>query len=182
MSDSDRLLIEIARCPVFVACKNGERPPGDPCGAIVAVQADVSLAGHHLPEPWSGQLTLAPILFVSSKPSISRSEEYPLWRWSDEEIIDLFENRFGRGRKPWVINGARSLRLDGTHSGSVPFWAGVRNRATDLLDRPAVPGEDYALVEVVRCKSAEEMGVPRARVTCSTRYLRRTIEASAGPR
>lgn len=123
-------------------------------------------------------MTEAPILFVSSNPSISQSEQYPNWGWTDEEIIDFFDNRFGGGRKPWVTDGARSLRLDGTHSGSVAFWAGVRNRASDLLGRTAVPGRDYALVEVVRCKSAKEVGVPEARLACASRYLRRTVEAS----
>jgi hypothetical protein len=113
------------------------------------------------------------------EPSINDVEDYPTWGWSEAEIADFFENRFGGGRKPWVIEGARSLRADGTRSGSVTFWAGVRNRAAELLGRPAVPGEDYALTEVVRCKSQDERGVPQARRTCSDLYLRRTLEASA---
>ena len=131
-----------------------------------------------MPEPWSGHLASAPILFVSSNPSISLAEEYPRWRWTDAQIVDFFENRFGGGRKEWVTDGARSLLVDGTRSGSVRFWAGVRNRAGDLLGRPALPGVDYALVEVVRCKSLNERGVPEARTTCSGRYLLRTVEAS----
>jgi len=142
------------------------------------VQHDVPPEEHQVPEPWSGQLARAPILFVSSNPSISRSEDYPTWRWSDVEIADFFDNRFGGGRKRWVTDGARSLRADGTRSGSVAFWAGVRNRAGELLGRPAVPGEDYALVEVVRCKSTNERGVAEARRTCSELYLARTLEAS----
>jgi hypothetical protein len=101
-----------------------------------------------------------------------------MWRWSDAEITDFFENRFGGGRKPWVTDGARSLLADGSRSGSVSFWAGVRNRAGDLLGRSALPGEDYALVEVVRCKSANERGVAEARNTCAARYFRRTVEES----
>jgi hypothetical protein len=90
------------------------------------------------------------------------------WNW----------NRFGEGRKAWVTDGARSLLADGKRSGSVPFWAGVRNRAGDLLGRKARPGIDYTLAEIVRCKSANERGVAEARKTCSDRYLRRTVEAS----
>jgi hypothetical protein len=178
VADADRLLIEIARCPIAVGCKNGKLPANHPCRPVVDVQRHVPRDRHQVPEPWNGHLTRAPILFVSSNPSISDVEDYPTWGWSKPEITDFFENRFGGGRKAWVTDGARSLGADGTRSGSVAFWAGVRNRARDLLGRPAVPGVDYALVEVVRCKSLDEIGVPEARKTCSDRYLRRTVKAS----
>jgi hypothetical protein len=172
------LLLEVARCPVLVGCKMGELAGSHPCASIVAVQADVPLELHQLPEPWSGDLERAPILFVSSNPSINRNEEYPLGSWSDDEIVDFFQHRFGGGRKPWVIGGSRSLRLDGTHSNPTSFWAGIRNRATDLLGRQARPGLDYALIEIVRCKSAGEAGVGQALAECPSRYLRRSISAS----
>ena len=43
----------------------------------------------------------------------------------------------------------------------------------------SVIGLDYALTEVVRCKSRQERGVPEALGTCSSRYLARTLELSA---
>jgi hypothetical protein len=175
---SDDLLLEIARCRICLRCKKGQEPPTHRCQRVVGVQSGVPLEKHHVPEPWSGHLASAPILFVSSNPSLNPGEDYPQWRWTKAEIADFFENRFGGGRKEWVTDGARSLLADGTRSGSVPFWAGVRNRAGDLLGRPALPGVDYALVEVVRCKSTKEQGVSEARETCSDLYLRRTVEAS----
>lgn len=179
MTGTDDLLVEIARCRVFRECKSGARPSSDPCARVVAFQADVGLDDHHLPEPWSGRLSEAPILFVSSNPSINRNEQFPVPGWDDDAIVDFFENRFEGGRKRWVVDGARSLRVDGTHSRPVRSWTGVRNRASDLLGRPAMPGRDYAVVDIVRCKSPDEVGVAAARLTCATRYLRRTIEASA---
>ena len=178
LTSPDKLLLEIARCQICEDCKTGKESPTHACQGVVGVQSDVPLEEHQVPEPWSGHLASAPILFVSSNPSISQHEDYPRWRWTDAEIADFFDHRFGGGRKAWVTDGARGLLADGTRSGSVHFWAAVRNRAGDLLGRPAVPGVDYALVEVVRCKSTNERGVPEARKTCSDLYLRRTLEAS----
>jgi hypothetical protein len=41
------------------------------------------------------------------------------------------------------------------------------------------PGHDYALTEVVRCKSRSEVGVADAAPTCIERHLTPTIELSA---
>ncbi|MFN2471237.1 MAG: uracil-DNA glycosylase family protein [Gaiellaceae bacterium] len=55
----------------------------------------------------------------------------------------------------------------------------VRARARELLPgRDVRPGFDYALTEAVRCKSRGEAGVADALETCSSRYLRRTLEQS----
>jgi hypothetical protein len=50
--------------------------------------------------------------------------------------------------------------------------------ATDLLGRAPVPGQDYALTEVVHCGSGVERGVDEALETCSSRYLKRVISLS----
>ncbi len=50
--------------------------------------------------------------------------------------------------------------------------------AQTLLQRQPVPGEDYALTEVVRCKSIGERGFTEARDHCSARYLLRTLQIS----
>lgn len=64
------------------------------------------------------------------------------------------------------------------HNGDwVRFWAAVRKQAFRLLGHLAVPGVDYAMTEVVHCKSAGERGVadalctlPTATLTASSRY------------
>ena len=40
------------------------------------------------------------------------------------------------------------------------------------------PGVDYAVTDIVRCKSRKGEGANEALAECSGRYLRRTIEAS----
>lgn len=140
-----------------------------------------TLSQHQLPEPWSGQLEQSPILFLSSNPSISETEDYPSWSWSDADISDFFNNRFGGGHKAWVDDGIKSLQRDGTYSGSVSFWRAVRQRAKELLLREPVPGIDYAITEIVHCKSREEIGVKQAREQCVQLYLKKVLD-TAGAR
>jgi hypothetical protein len=97
-NDVSSLLLEIATRPVVQCCL--EQPEqSHPCAELVRSQGAVTLADFQLPEPWSGPIATAPILFVSSNPSISRSdppsdldEEYPTWSatWPDTSVVDFF--------------------------------------------------------------------------------------------
>jgi hypothetical protein len=134
---------------------------------------------HQVPEPWSGDIEHAPILFLSSNPSFdeNRSEEYP--QWSDEWMADFFRHRFGGGRKQWIDeDGVRSLQWDGSRGKSVPFWREVRSRARELFERDVRPGVDYALTEVVHCKSKGQEGVKEALRECAGRYLQPVVALS----
>lgn len=187
----DCLLIEIALCPVVQLCL--DQPQRDhPCAEIVRSQGALSVTDFQVPEPWSGPIGTAPILFVSSNPSISRSdppsdtdEEYPTGfqsAWPDDRIIDFFEGRFGGGPEEWIRRGLVCWRKDGefaTGKHWVRFWASAKQRASEALDRPAVPGRDYAMTEVVRCKSIREIGVANAACYCPDRYLHRTLGVAA---
>ena len=179
---ADYLLRTIARCPVVEQCKAMGPRAAHPCGAIVGVQDRVSLADHQVPEPWSGDILRARVLFVSSNPSISLTAQFPMWSWPDEWITDYFANRFGGGRKQWILDGKRPLQSDGTYAATPSaFWAKVRARAAEILGSDARPGTDYALTEVVRCKSKREVGVAQAINECTGRYLRPTLDVAAAP-
>ena len=91
------LLQEITHCPEAAHCFT-HPTAAHPCQKIVQVQGAGSLAELQVPEPWSGDLEGAPVLFLSSNPSISTAEVYPRWEWADEEIADFFGGRFGDGR------------------------------------------------------------------------------------
>jgi hypothetical protein len=111
-------LLAVARCPIVEECLEAAEP-AHPCAKLVLTQWDGVPAGeriatwrsrHELPEPWRGRIELAPILFVSSNPSISRHHGalqldrkddprvlehaslrragHPKWDWQDEEIAD----------------------------------------------------------------------------------------------
>lgn len=173
------LLIEIARCPNVTACLSS---PGraHPCAAIVGSQHNTA-SEFQLPEPWSGHLGTAPVLFLGSNPGIAETEEYPLGRWPDESVVDFFTYRFGGGSRVWVKDGLRTLLRDGTYKRNwVRYWAGVRKRASELLGRDrVVPGVDYVMSEVVHCKSRSEQGVGEAADECVKLYLRRLVAESA---
>jgi len=94
-------------------------------------------------------------------------------------MADFFRHRFGGGRKDWIDeDGVRSLHWDGSRGKAVRFWIEVRSRARELCERDVRPGVDYALTEVVHCKSRGEAGVPEALNECARRYLRRVVKLS----
>lgn len=178
MEDFRRLLVEIAQCPRAKAVRCGETTASDPCFPIVASQKG---SAFQIPEPWSGEINIAPILFISSNPSIDELEEYPGESWELDRTADFFQNRF-TSPAGWVTDGKYALRRDGTRSAWVRFWASARGRASEILQKKKAairPGVDFALTEVVHCKSRNETGVAEAQAFCSQRYLKRILSVAA---
>jgi hypothetical protein len=172
LSATNDLLLEIARCPNFNSSE------GNPCKTIVQTQLEED---YQVPEPWSGDLEHAPILFLSSNPSISVREKYPRSTWSDDEMIDFFSHRFGGGGiENWTKDGKYTLLECGGYKKTwVRYWASVRGRAAELLGRKDVqPGVDYTFSEVVHCKSHKEIGVSKALPECAGRYLKKVVTQS----
>lgn len=97
---------------------------------------------------------------MSSNPSFNPRERFPTESWSDQQIESFFTTRFDHSDQA-------------SH-----FWRVVDGIAGNLLGRPARPGHDYALTEVVRCKSWREKGVQQALDECVSRYLARTLEVA----
>ena len=170
------LLREITRCPNIEQCFINPQN-SNPCSKIISTQKVIALANLQVPEPWSGNLEHAPILFLSSNPSIDKEDVIPRWSWSDEWIKDFYAHRYGGGREQWIEDGIRKLMHDGSRR-VVRFWVEVRNRATELLKREIQDGIDYALTEVVHCKSRGEEGVNEAIEECTRHYLRRVLDLS----
>jgi len=170
------LLLTIARCPEISKCLEGNN--NHPCRTIIGLQGSTSITDHQLPEPWSGEIDKAPILFISSNPSIGEDEIFPTGNWESEKIYDYFHHRFGGGKEEWIVNGTKSLRKDRSYGRATMFWAGVKSRAKELLERDPVPGVDYALTELVHCKSKQELGVSEALDHCVSLYLTKVLAAS----
>jgi uracil-DNA glycosylase len=181
-SESGRLLNDIFRCPNVEICLNLSEGDSHACKAIVDLQGSDYVALHDLPEPWMGRLGTAPILFIGSNPNAGADSAYPRWNDSDDSVVDYFDNHFGGGESVWVEDGVRPMNPDGTKGRVVRYWQGVRRRAAELMgvDESEVrPGVDYALTEVVHCKSGEEAGVTTASVKeCGSRYFDRILEQS----
>lgn len=163
------LLLKIARCPNVERCFSAPDRP-HPCRQVVFAQnhareeagiSPAKLRQFQVPEPWSGRIETAPILFVSSNPSFNPWEKFPKAWWDADRIDTFFTTRF-----------------DFTDLRSTQYWRVVNAIAEELLGRLPRPGHDYALTEVVRCKSIKERGVRQALDKCSGLYLARTLETS----
>jgi hypothetical protein len=179
MAEYWRLIGEIAQCPIVTAIRSGAYDSTHPCHTIVRSQRGSLF---QIPEPWSGRLDVAPILFISSNPSIDDFEKYPDQSWNPDQAKSFFHDRFS-ANAPWVRDGLYTLQRDSSYSLKwVRFWASARSRTSEILGKNKCeikPGLDFALTEVVHCKSRGEEGVGEAREFCSERYLSRTLSASA---
>ncbi len=158
VSAADELLLEVARCPNVRRCFDSSRSQ-HVCSKVVAAQR-TGRETFHLPEPWNGEIETAPLLFVSWNPSWNPDERFPTEEWTDTEIARFFRQRFQH-------TGQRSQT-----------WREIRGIAEHLLGREPRPGVDYAITDVVRCKSRKGEGASEALTECSSRYLRRTLDAS----
>ena len=171
--EAHQLLCEVFRChAVDEAMRDSEHP----CATIVRFQ-DRFEGPFQPPTPWVGQLDQAPILFVGSNPNIGGDEFYPDTAWPDDDLVDFFDYAFS-GENLQIKDGVHARQANGGYGPFVRTWAGVRGRAKELLQRNPQPGLDYAMTEVVRCRSWTEIGVGEARGHCADLYLERTIALS----
>ncbi len=172
-------LISIARCPALNECLS-DPFTAHPCRRVVDSQRgfpDLADArSHQLPEPWVGRLREAKLLFVSSNPSIDPTEAYPTAGWPDSAIETFFEDRFQSGA---IRDGTHHRTAGGTYERS-RYWTEIRNRARELYGRDDVePGRDFALTEVVHCKSKRQYGAPEALDECISRHLGGVLSIAA---
>ena len=156
----EQLCIQITLCPnTGNKGKNGINP----CDKILKAQNCTE--GVQMPEPWSGHLSSAKILYIGSNPSIDCDEVYPDYNWSKKQICDFFENRFKNGKV---------LKSTGKRD-SVNYWTGLvtyTNMINELKGNIYYKGRlvatknangwDYsaldpyvACTEIVHCKSID---------------------------
>ena len=183
MTDPIRTLaLSVSRCPQI---RGARADAAHPCHQIVNLQPDDPDV-FQVPEGWAGNLLDGRIVFVSSNPSISEvgdaasggsAELYPTASWDDDRMADFIVERFHPERGSATAEG-RFKRQDGTWSKKVRFWTAIRNRATELLGRPAHPEIDYVMTEVVHCKSKKQIGVPAAVSLCAEKHLNRVLAGS----
>lgn len=172
------LLHEILSCENIVKSR-GQFGYTCPCYRIVNSQPNNENC--QLPEPWCGRLSVAPILFLSSNPSIDEDEQFPtaIWKNDKAKLEDFYLHRFTTKRKPQWVKDNRILLKDGTYSKNwVRFWAGIGKRAEELLQREPLYGEDFVMTEVVKCKSKSEFGVSEAVNACAGKYMKKMLEIS----
>ena len=175
MDAASHLLLEIAGCPEI---GDAHQDSGHPCHAVVAFQR-LRFGDKHVwqpPTPWVGRIERAPILFIGSNPNIAGTEYYPSQDWADEQLIEFFDCAFNDVQ---IRDGKHARQADESWGPWVRTWASAKKRAEELLQRQAVPGDDYAMTEIVHCRSQNETGVDAARSRCADSYLDRTLGLSA---
>jgi hypothetical protein len=95
--------------------------------------------------------------------------------WEDDALERWYEDAFDFR----VVGGKKGLNADGTSREDTNYWSHMKRRAEELIpNRPVRPGIDYALSEVVHCKSQGEEGVNEAVKVCTERYLLPVLKAS----
>lgn len=149
------------------------------CKQCLKSQGCTDIRDFQVPEPWSGDIEKAEILFVGINPGFNSDELYPKLNnsyWIDlntpglfdlSKVEDFFENRFDNNRiDPYVkITNPRgklsfSVRMNnGKYENARGYWNYIQSISDCLLKRPTTPGIDYALTELVHCKSANIRGI-----------------------
>lgn len=192
-----RLGHAISSCDeVIPALRNSSHP----CHQIVNWQAqqwsppvvEIRQSRMHRPEAWTGDLTTAPIVFLSSNPSFDAKENFPDWNsdsWKDEAITDFAINRFSFD-KTRKYGATESLNLeekdltiakDGKRSGRINHWKWVRRFAATVLGKAEADTSaisDYVMTEIVHCKSTYEFGVSNSLNFCKEKWFEKTLSLS----
>jgi hypothetical protein len=167
------LLEDIVRCEeIDAANKDGAHP----CRRIVSVQSGIAGGqSYQVPEPWRGDIQSAPLLFVSSNPSINLLDDAP---WSHLPTVAI-ANYYQQPRISSVFPRAQ-YRYGVPSRRNVPFWSSIHHRAIELYGETTDVrhGRDYAITEIVHCKSTDEFGVDQARHRCLDKFLRRVLAYS----
>lgn len=105
----------------------------NPCHTIQSAQDNCILK--QIPEPWSGHLSKAQIMFIGANPSIDFDEKFPTIGWKDKDICDFFDNRLVYG-KTYKSTGEK---------GAVRYW-------TELLKYT------YWIILALKCNNAFQKG------------------------
>ncbi len=170
MTPVRKVLLRVARCSNADPTSTNRTP----CTTIVGSQR-ATPALFHVPEPWRGDITSAPLLFVSSNPSWNANDDSPAATATDDEIVDYYSQGFPSVFPRNVMRDGRAGRR------AVAFWAAIRARAAELYDRPRssiIAGKDFALTEIVHCKSRDEIGVKDATRECIDRHFEDVVKLS----
>lgn len=170
-----------------------------PCHKVVTNQLKVTsnFSDFHRPEPWIGRLSSAQLLFISSNPglSVDQGEErefFPTQSWTTEDSAEFFVERFNQKRSPviatfnnpkepdFLTRSADGEYRSGGKNPKTPqaTWSGIHRLACEVLGPFASPDADYALTEIVHCKSLMAAGVNDAAETCADTWMARILNSS----
>ena len=145
--------------------------PNCVCNALYNSQC-TSKADFQIPEPWNGDIENAPKLFVGLNPGFLDVELYPklgnqYWTLANGEfdtakVEDFFEHRFNSSYKyVQYPNKTKIVPEDYKSLKGRTFWAYVKSIADKILNTSnSNPGVDFAITEIVHCKSKNIACIP----------------------
>jgi hypothetical protein len=81
-------LLRIARCSNLTAHRDGR-----PCSQVLATQGTWDPDRFHVPEPWRGDISASPLLFISSNPSWDPDDDSPVAALGDDAIVEYYTLR-----------------------------------------------------------------------------------------
>ena len=190
---------KIGSCPEV---QSAQKSASHPCHKVVSEQngiIDIEL-NRQRPEPWVGSLSTAKLLFLSSNPSISEDlgntrEDFPTYGWTDKQAANFFVDRFNPDINPVHATFNHEFEpdfltrsIDGEYRNglnnpkkSQPTWKQTNARAREILGETAHPHFDYAITEIVHCKSKEARGVEAASARCIKLWLTSIFQCSPAP-
>lgn len=195
LSKTQELAFEISSC---VEVCNSFNHSDHPCHKVVNWQKEklgkidnVEGSNMHRPEAWTGNLDIAKILVLASNPSFDKNEHFPDWstNWSEEEIVDFATNRFGSRKRsygavdgPSIDDADKTIGKNGNLSKSrVKYWKHIRSLVAIILEKAETETSavsDYAMTELVHCKSENEIGVSKALDKCASKWFEKIMEIS----
>lgn len=144
------------------------------CNPLYRSQVCPTLQDFQIPEPWNGDIINAPILFVGINPGFMVDELYPkignaYWTQANREldtakVEDFFENRFN-GYYVVHSNGRRfRIKTTSLQQKSLrgrTFWGYIKSISDKILNTSnSNPGTDFAITEMVHCKSKNIACIP----------------------
>ena len=192
--DDLKLAIEISHCDeIPLAIKKFRHP----CHLVASSQNPGEPGGRQLADAWSGGIATGRVLFISPSPAINedpskKREDFPTKSWSLERAGEYFTHKFDQSRQPIISTFRHPTKpdfltrsLDGRYRGGVggshrqqKSALGIHERAVELLGDYADPQLDYAVTDIVHCKSTKGVGALQASTHCLNKWMDRTLEIS----
>lgn len=187
MDKVSSLINQIVQCGVNTQHADSE------CHAAWIAQGCTCIDDFHLPEPWNGNIESASLLFLSINPGYSPNELYPRlgngW-WIDESgklsvqrVADFFTNRFSSEHNYVMNEDGRRFCIkmeDGSYRRlRRSYWENIHKIATLILNRDVCIGKDYAITEIVHCKTSRESGLnEKCYSRCLTLWLKQILNVA----
>lgn len=193
-----KLATSICSCPEVNAALGNK---SHPCHRVVSVQEEMVATDAQMrqrPEPWIGNIETARVLFLSSNPGLSddpniaEREDFPTYKVSDDAAGNFFVNRFNQANTPVHATFNHPTEpnflvrcVDGNYRSGMKqqkrpqaTWQGIHDHAMAILGDECDPNKDYALTEIVHCKSKMAAGVEEASSHCVDKWLLPIFELS----